>query len=157
MERSSLADIGHGHKFNEFADRQQEAVKKVQSGTAHGFNPVTGEPIVAQAKYEEYYEPQNPNADWSGFVPNPKGRQHQTNPNAYKVSLAADENYNSLVPNDAAQTSDWKPNANKRHGNNNNRSTMNLIGGPVDVREPEQLHSSRWETEAQAAQKRGGE
>ena len=86
MERSSLADISIGHKFNEYADRQQNAVKKVLSGTSEGYNPITGAPIVAHApamKYEEYYDPKNPNADWSGFVPNPTGRARPTNnPNA---------------------------------------------------------------------------
>ena len=166
MERSSLADISVGHRFNEYADKQQAAVKKVLSGTSEGFNPITGLPIAPVApvavKYEEYYDPSDNRADWSGFVPNPTGRAHTNNPSAHRVQMQTNGEYNGLVPSESAATSDWQKPQRKafntdNNGSNGRSSTFSLIGGPTPVNNPNQLDdTSQWETEAQAAARRNG-
>jgi len=157
MERSSLADISVGHKFNEYATNQQQALKKVLDETSQKYNPITGQPIAVPVKYEETYDPQDSRADWSGFVPNPSGRARPTNnPSAYKVQVSADSQYNGLVPSESANTSDWK-HPSRKMKENQRSTTFNLIGGPTPVNNPGSLHdTSQWETEAQAAARRSG-
>jgi len=114
------------------------------------------------AHYEEYYDPNDPNADWSGFVPKPRGRHHYNEtPTAMKVQVKPDES-GFLMPAAEASTSDFRrpgkkviepssdQNLHPNYGRGSQmRSTPNLLGGPVPI--SGKYAYNRFETEARSA------
>ena len=96
---------------------------------------------AAPAAYNEYYDPNDPNADWSGFVAKPQ-RRHipSTTPSAMKVQFQSTES-GFMMPSEGAKTSDWhrpgkktaspdqNSNPNSTVKKNQMSTTPNLLGG----------------------------
>lgn len=81
MERGYLQVEAEGRKFDEYGARADQLQKEALKAAA-------AQPLdAAPGAHDEYYAPQDPNADWSGFVANPQGRRHHNNPNAMKVQF----------------------------------------------------------------------
>ncbi|GMI00338.1 hypothetical protein TrST_g3136 [Triparma strigata] len=150
MERGYLQVEAEGRKFNEYGAREDEKLKEAMKARA------AQQVEAAPAAYGEYYDPDDPNADWSGFVPKAQGRVHHKNPSAMKVQFGESEG-GFLAPASTAPTSDWvRPGKRviSSHDQNSNpnavpvrnqmASTQNLLGGLGG-------DYNRFETEAQAA------
>eukprot|EP00559_Dactyliosolen_fragilissimus_P000884 CAMPEP_0184867664 /NCGR_PEP_ID=MMETSP0580-20130426/27457_1 /TAXON_ID=1118495 /ORGANISM="Dactyliosolen fragilissimus" /LENGTH=256 /DNA_ID=CAMNT_0027368087 /DNA_START=82 /DNA_END=852 /DNA_ORIENTATION=+ len=114
----------------------------------------------------DLYDPDHPDADWSGFVPKRSNKKHvRTLP----LQLTVIDG-NGIGPCENAQIEEWKKPARKSVSHKESyagfceggddeglcykSSTFSLIGGPVPVNDPSSVKASRWETEAQAAAKR---
>eukprot|EP00985_Skeletonema_marinoi_P026698 scaffold20928_cov181-Skeletonema_marinoi.AAC.1 len=78
-----------------------------------------------------YYDPNHPDADWSGYV-SVSSRKHVQEPKR------GDEDQ-------------WKPSKRIDIAPTSNDSTLDLIGGPVPKDDPSTLDSCNWQSEAQAA------
>uniref|UniRef100_A0A7S2L4T3 Uncharacterized protein n=1 Tax=Leptocylindrus danicus TaxID=163516 RepID=A0A7S2L4T3_9STRA len=98
------------------------------------------------------YNPNHPDADWSGYVRPRESRKHpEITPPAMKAQISSHST--GFVPGDDAVTSEWsKPG--RRIINKSSfagTSTLSLIGGAIPERDPDSLSSCRWESEAQAS------
>jgi len=120
--------------------------------------PMTKETILtpSQIHNNDLYDPDHPDADWSGFVSSKSYRKHiPSQPN----QLAA-LNGNGFGPRNDVSTEEWTKPARKIVGhresgagsesNKAQSSTFTLIGGPVPENCPAKFASECWETEAQA-------
>ena len=109
----------------------------------------------------------HPDADWSGYVPQPCRKKRIEDP---KVQLTPLDG-NGIGPSDFAETEEWTKPALKiiphkesdagpgdasfsSHGDLKRSLTFNLIGGPVPVNHPMNVGSGCWETEAQIFSRR---
>lgn len=116
----------------------------------------------------DVYDPNHPDADWSGFVSRRSCRKHiESQPN----QLAPANDGSNFGPSNNAQTADWSKPARRvvphresgaistndraefsRNDQGDERSsTFSLIGGPISVNSPSTFSPKCWETEAQAA------
>jgi len=115
--------------------------------------------VVAPCYYKEYYDPNDPQADWSGFVEKPRGRAHfKDTPAAMKVQVAPTPD-GFIMPAAEADTTDNTRTGKKKqfdveHQKENKsgasasqmRSTENLLGGPIPL--DSRYGYNRFETEA---------
>jgi hypothetical protein len=169
MERSTIFETGarfdeHQTRIDDAKARLVEAqLAKERDSTASTSSGLGSEgSLLAPAYYEETYDPNNPSADWSGFVPKPRGRHHfQETQNAMKVQFQPDNGF--IMPAADAQTSDFKrpgkkvlraessdQNSHPNYGRGSQmRSTPNLLGGPVPL--TGKYAYNRFETEARSA------
>jgi len=165
MERSTIFQTG---PFDDHHTREKEARSRLLEShhDKANDNATASETMedegVAPAHYEEYYDPNDPNADWSGFVPKAKGRYHyKGTPSAMKVQFKPDST-GFMVPSADAATSDFQrpgkkvvpsstdQNSNPNYGSSSQmRSTPNLLGGPIPLKS--KYAYNRFETEARAA------
>lgn len=102
------------------------------------------------------FNPDHPDADWSGFIRPCESKKHQINePAAMKVHITYNKDA-GIAPNDDAVTYEWsKPNRRMRcEGYKDSGCSNTLIGGPVPENDPDSFSSMRWETESQAASRR---
>jgi hypothetical protein len=121
----------------------------------------------------DVYNPNHPDADWSGFVAKRSCRKHiETKPD----QLIPAKNGSSFGPRDHVPTADWSKPARRiivhkesgadgtsgscvdigngstsANANTQRSSTFSLIGGPIPVNSPSNFSPQCWETEAQAA------
>jgi len=80
---------GGNRGFDEYGTRLAAAQK---SHVAAQSDPVVAASTAAvQGSYAEYYDPEDKNADWSGFVSKPRERQHASNPTAQRVQVGASD------------------------------------------------------------------
>jgi len=103
------------------------------------------------------YDPDHPDADWSGFIAGKSCRKHIPSQPNQLVPLDG----NGFGPRNGVPTAEWTKPARKtvRHresGADNTcektqSSTFTLIGGPIPETSPSKFASECWETEAQAA------
>ena len=132
-----------------------------------------------ETKQCKWYNPNHPDADWSGFVLPPQSRKHPSEiPAAMRVQINSTINGTGLCPNENVETLEWtKPRLrvkfdSKSESKSNLEAnperiekkttesckspTFSLIGGPTPVSDPSSVGSIGWETEAQAAMKQTG-
>lgn len=116
----------------------------------------------------DIFDPNHPDADWSGFVAKRSCRKHISSQPDQLVPAIDGTNFG---PSDHVQTADWskparrivkhresgaattdtdiEPNFENEIGTRS--STFSLIGGPVPANSPSNFSPKCWETEAQAA------
>ena len=102
----------------------------------------------------DVYDPDHPDADWSGFVPKPCSKKHYSKdmPRAVKVQLKTSEDNLFYAPREDADThDDWMKKPRKRSYPQMNNNTFSLIGGPVPTNDPHAVGPKSWETTARAA------
>ena len=130
-------------------------------------------------KESQWYNPNHPNADWSGFVPPRQCRKHPTKtPKAMQVQIHFNHNGTGICPTEDVDTLEWnKPRlkvqfeyefdpSNHHHHSAKDKdsqvkkSTFSLIGGPTPStlynHNPSNVRCIGWETEAQSAMKQNG-
>ena len=106
------------------------------------------------------YNPDHPDADWSGFVSKRSSRKHIPSKPDQLVAI----NGNGIGPDENVPTKEWTKPARKIVGHRESgadsecdasgagrSSTFSLIGGPVPSSSPSKFKPECWETEAQAA------
>lgn len=130
-------------------------------------NNLNHQPNIAH--FSDIYDPNHPDADWSGFVARRSCRKHiEKQPD----QLAPANDGSNFGPSYHAQTADWSKPARRivqyresgaatatASANNESTydergkksSTFSLIGGPIPVNSPSDFSPNCWETEAQAA------
>ena len=162
MERSTIFETGA--RFNEHQARIDEAkARLVEAQLAKEQEAAGNNSSGAEHCYfEETYDPNDPNADWSGFVAKPQGRHHYggETQGAMKVQFQPDNGF--IMPAADAKTSDFKrpgkkvievdsdQNSHPNYGRGSQmRSTPNLLGGPVPL--TGKYAYNRFETEARSA------
>ena len=171
MERAAFQHQLAAGQFDQYAQqkkqREEEAAYQAYKFQQDQQAKESEEEIQGSAYTTEFYDPQDPNADWSGFVAKPQGRLHMSDKNTHVTSIKPNVKYNAFVPSSNAETSDWvKPgkkaiapgggqrtdmqNVNPNTQNTYRSESFALFGGPT-----EQRTSGRFETEAQAAMKGG--
>ena len=116
----------------------------------------------------DIYDPNHPDADWSGFVAKRSCRKHIPNQPDQLVPATDGTNFG---PRDDVQTADWSKPARRivKHRESGavtadteseskfendigmRSSTFSLIGGPVPANSPSNFSPKCWETESQAA------
>ncbi len=133
-------------RFDDYGRRAEEAKMRTVPAT-----PAHAKVAEVPVKYEEYYDPNDPRSDWSGFVPLPKGRAHYGDPVTGRVQVKAGEK-GFVVPGEGVDTSDWKKPGRRApdQNRNPNRSTPGLLGGPVPV-DRRYADNDRFTTEAMTA------
>ena len=114
---------------------------------------------------DDLYDPNHPDADWSGFVSLRSKRKHI--PSKPNQIVAIDGN--GYGPTTDVETEEWTKPARKIVGHRESgatdddeqddhgirrSSTFTLIGGPVPVQSPSKFAPKCWETEAQAGARR---
>jgi len=118
-----------------------------------------------QVHCSDHYDPNHPDADWSGFVTSRSGRKHiPCQPN--QITPAIDGN--GFGPRNDVETAEWTKPARKIVGHRESgadsddgaehqarSSTFSLIGGPVPADSPSKFAPECWETEAQSAARKG--
>jgi hypothetical protein len=85
------------------------------------------------------YDPNHPDADWSGFVASKPSRKHNDPPPS-QINVTN----TGIAPTDDAKTCEWKQGRRAVAATTKVNSTFELIAGPEDVK------SRNWETEAYA-------
>ncbi len=128
------------------------------------------QPVTDTIHYHsDVYNPDHPDADWSGFVSRRSCRRHNENQPAQIAAVCDGTNFG---PVDGVQTADWSKPARRivpyRESGTVSRndgsqsceinglgptksSTFSLIGGPIPVNSPSSFSPTCWETETQAA------
>jgi hypothetical protein len=119
------------------------------------------ENATVQVTTGKSYDPDHPDADWSGYVYARSHRKHFLGqPNQLCAVIGQ-----GLGPKDDAVTAEWKKPSKKilnqitscqenKEAKNTPSSTFSLIGGPVPFDSPNLYSPVCWETETQAAARR---
>ena len=110
------------------------------------------------------YDPNHPDADWSGYVPQKSSKKHpRVTPKARKDHLTTLCNGITIGPCSCAKTNDdikslsskrQYPNTSKSSSSSSSSSSSNdtfsLIGGPIPNNKEDVVQPCHWETETQA-------
>lgn len=112
---------------------------------------------IQPSQNQQWYNPNHPDADWSGFISPDSltGKRHYKTNEKSNTCVQIVPNDTGLCPNETSDTLDWK-----RPGRSNvdgtqiqrRRRKQSIIGGPIPLHDPESVTSEKkWESETKSS------